>query len=218
MKLLVLGATGNTGREILDLALTRHHRVTAFVRSPQKITRTEANLSVVRGDPFDLPTLAKALDGHDAVLSTLGLPPRQALRPSTFMAESTASILSAMTTAGVSRLCILSAAVLFPGTGAQYAFFKWLLQHHARDLEALETVVKASRLEWTIARPPRLVKAPDARYLAARDALPDGAFSATFRGVAAFLLDAAEGRQHVREIVGIARSRCTNSGGQALSS
>jgi putative NADH-flavin reductase len=207
MKLLLLGATGNTGREVLNLALARHHQVTAFARSPQKITRTDARLRVVRGGPFDLPALAKALEGQDAVVSTLGLPARQALRPSNFMAESTASIVSAMRTAGVSRLCILSAAVLFPGQGLQYAFFKWLLRHHARDLEALETVVKASDLEWTIARPPRLVKAPDERYLAAPNALPDGAYSATFRGVASFLLDAAERQEHVRETVGIVRPR-----------
>jgi len=205
MKLLIVGATGNTGREVLDLALARQHRVTAYVRSPQKITRADSELRVVRGDPFDLAALAKALEGQDAVLSTLGLPPRQALRPSNFMAESAASIVSAMRTAGVSRLCILSAAVLFPAKGVQYAFFKWLLQHHARDLEALETVVKASDSEWTIARPPRLVKAPDARYVAARDVLPPGASSATFRGVAAFLLDAAERREHLRETVGIVR-------------
>lgn len=210
MKLLIVGATGNTGREILALALARHHQVTAFVRSPQKIEQTDPKLLVVRGDPFDRPALAKALEGQDAVLSTLGLPPRRALRPSTFMAESTASIVGAMRTAGVARLAILSAAVLFPGRGVQYAFFKWLLQHHARDLEALETVVKASDLEWTIARPPRLVKAADARYLAERDALPQGpsaTFSATFRGVASFLLDAVEDRTHVRETVGLVRPR-----------
>jgi len=206
MKLLVLGATGNSGREVLDLALARGHQVTAFVRSPQKITQTHTRLRVVPGSPFDLPEFARALEGQNAVLSTLGLAPRLALRPSHFMAESTAATVSAMRTAGVLRLCILSAAVLFPGTGPQYAFFKWLLRHHARDLEGLETVVKASDLEWTIARPPRLVKAPDARYAAARDALPDGASSATFRGTAAFLLDATERHEHVRETVGIVRA------------
>jgi len=120
------------------------------------------------------------------------------------------AIVGALRTAGVSRLGILSAAVLFPGEGLQYAFFKWLLRHHARDLEALETVVKASDLEWTIVRPPRLVKAPDARYLAERDALPQGpaaTFTATFRGVAAFLLDAIEAHSHVRETVGLVRPR-----------
>lgn len=207
MKLFLLGATGNTGREVLDLALERGHQVTAFARSPQKIRQNNARLRVVSGGLFDLPALTRALEGHDAVVSTLGLPAREALRPSTFMAESTASIVSALRTAGVARLCILSAAVLFPGKGVQYAFFKWLLRHHARDLEALETIVKASDLQWTIARPPRLVKSPDARYLAAPNALPDGAFSATFRGVASFLVDAAERQEHLRETVGIVRPR-----------
>jgi putative NADH-flavin reductase len=207
MKLLILGATGHTGREIVDAALARHHDVTAFVRSPQKVSRAAANLMVVRGDPFDLPGLAQALRGQDGVLSALGLPPRQALRPSHFMAQSAAATVSAMRTAGVARLGILSAAVLFPGKGLQYAFFKWLLRHHARDLEALETVVKASDLEWTIARPPRLVHAKDARYLSARDALPDGASTATFRAVAAFMLDAVERREHVCEISGVASPR-----------
>ena len=205
MKLLIIGATGNTGREMLNLALARRHSVTAFVRSPHKISRTDPNLRVVAGDPFDLPALAQALQGQDAVLSALGLPPRQALRPSNFMAESAAATLSAMRTVGISRLCILSAAVLFPGKGLQYAFFKWLLQHHARDLEAMETIVKASDLAWTIARPPRLIHAPDARYVVARDALPEGQFSATFSGVAAFMLDAVERKEHLRELVGLCR-------------
>ena len=208
MKILILGATGNTGREILDLALARRHHVTAFVRSPQKISCTDPNLSVVRGDPFDLAGLAQALRGQDAVLSALGLPARQALRQSNFMAESAAATVSAMRTAGISRLIILSAAVLFPGAGLQYAFFKWLLQHHARDLEALETVVKASDLEWTIARPPRLVHVNDARYLAARDALPEGGLStATFRGVASFMLDVLETGARIHETAGIASPR-----------
>jgi putative NADH-flavin reductase len=205
MKLLIVGATGNTGREILNLALARGHSVTAFVRSPHKISRTDPNLRVVAGDPFDLPALAQALRGQDAVLSALGLPPRKALRPSNFMAESAAATLSAMRTVGISRLCILSAAVLFPGKGLQYAFFKWLLQHHARDLEAMETIVKASDLEWTIARPPRLVHAADARYVVARDALPVGQFSATFSGVASFMLDAVDRKEHLRELVGLCR-------------
>ncbi len=207
MKLLILGATGNTGSEILDLALARRHQVTAFVRSPHKIERADANLSVVRGDPFDLEGLALALRGKDALLSALGLPARQALRPSNFMAESAAATVSAMRSAGVSRLSLLSAAVLFPGKGLGYAFFKWLLQHHARDLEALETIVKASDLEWTLARPPRLVHASAARYVATTGALPEGSSTATFRAVAAFMLDAVEQREHVRETVGLVSPR-----------
>lgn len=206
MNLLLLGATGKTGTHALDLALARGHRVTAFVRSPAKIARQHALLRVVGGDPLDVDALSGVLDGHDAALSTLGLPPTKALRPATFMAEAAATTVAAMKRAGVPRLAILSAAVLFPGTGLTYGFFRWLLAHHARDLSAMETVVAASNLDWTIARPPRLVQDDDAGYRAKVDAVPDGQTTATFRGTAAFMLDALEKRHHLRAIVGVGRA------------
>jgi putative NADH-flavin reductase len=205
MNLFLLGATGKTGREILDLALRDGHRVTAFVRSPHKLSTGRERLSVRQGNALDADALAAAMAGHDAVLSALGQPARQALRPSTFMAESAASVVAAMQRARARRLAILSAAVLFPGRGIQFGFFRWFLRHHALDLVAMETIVKASDLDWTIARPPRLVRSPDARYRSRLDALPDGSLSVGFGGVAAFLLAAVvEGRHH-QQIVGVAR-------------
>jgi putative NADH-flavin reductase len=203
MNLLLIGATGNTGREITDLALARGHRLTAFVRSPAKITRTDPKLVVKKGDPLDVQSLARAIEGEDAVLSTLGLPPRQALRPSNFMAESGGTTVAAMRIAGVKRLSILSAAVLFPGSGLGYRFFTWLLKHHAKDLSAMETIVAASDLAWTVARPPRLVHNLSERYQARVGALPEGSSTASFRSVAAFMLDAVERREHLGEVVGI---------------
>jgi putative NADH-flavin reductase len=207
MRLFVLGATGHTGAHVLDLALARGHQVTAFVRSPQKIARRHDALSIVPGDPLRADELAAALAGHDAVVSVLGLPPREALRPSTRMAEFAASTVAAMSTARVERLAILSAAVLFPARGLQFAFFRWFLRHHARDLVAMEAVVRATPLAWTIARPGRLVQSSDAGYRTARDALVAGApLSMSFRAVAAFLVDCVERRAHAREIVGLARA------------
>jgi putative NADH-flavin reductase len=205
MNLLVLGATGKTGREVMNLALSKGHSVTAFVRSPHKISQSHARLRVRKGDALDVDALAIALEGQDAVLSALGQPPRQALRPSTFMAESAANTVAAMQRARVRRLAILSAAVLFPGHGIQFAFFRWFLRHHARDLSAMETVVKATDLDWTIARPPRLVRSDDARYQSRRDGLPNASLSVSFRGVAAFLLASVEEQRHIEEIVGVAR-------------
>lgn len=206
MKLFLLGATGRTGRQILDLARAHGHEVTAFVRSPQKLAATPG-VRVVGGDPLDRDALAAAMAGHDAVLSALGLPPRQALRPSTLMTEFAATTVAAMTLAGVRRLGIVSAAVLFPEKGLFFAFFRWLLRHHARDLRAMEEVIRAGDVEWTIARPPRLTGGPDEGFRAAVDALPAGGLAMSFRAVAAFLLDAVERREHVREIVGLAKAR-----------
>lgn len=205
MNLFLLGATGNTGREVLDLALRAGHSVTAFVRSPQKIERQDPRLRLVQGSPLDVRSVSLAMAGHDAVISTLGLPPRQALRPSTFMAESAATTVAAMREANVTRLAIQSAAVLFPGRGLGFAIVSRLLKHHARDLSAMETVVQATDLDWTIARPPRLVHAAEERYRCRHDALPEGGTVASFRAVAAFLVEAVQARQHVKAVVGVAR-------------
>lgn len=205
MHVLVLGATGKTGREVVDIALARGHGVTAFVRSPHKLEGHDGALKVVEGSPLEVAPLAEALRGHDAVISALGLPARKALRPSTFMAECAASTVGAMKKARVDRLAIVSAAVLFPGSGPVYRFFRWLLEHHARDLSAMESVVRATELDWTIARPPRLVRSIEERYQSASGELPGGSYSLSFRALGCFLLDCVEAHSHRQEIVGVTR-------------
>jgi len=204
MRLSLLGATGRTGSQIVDLALARGHELTAYVRSPNKITRRDEKLSVVHGDPLRVEQLVRALPGHDAVLSALGPSMREAFRPSTLLAECAASTVAAMQTGGVGRLAIVSAAPLFPNRDLRFTFFRWLLRHHLRDLDAMEAVVRATPFDWTIARPPRLVDAADDRYRSQRDAFPPGRLSMSFRAVAAFLLDCIEQGRHARAIVGLA--------------
>jgi putative NADH-flavin reductase len=204
MRLFVIGANGRTGREILDLARTRGHEVTAFVRSPEKLERTGA-VTVVRGDPRQPESIASALSGHDAVLSAIGPHPRDAMRPGTLLTDCARATVHAMAARNIARLAIVSAAVLFPEKGPLFAFFRWLLKHHARDLRAMEDIVRASGLDWTIARPPRLTHSADASFLAVRDALPKGSRVMSFRSVAAFMLDAVERQAHLAEVVGLGR-------------
>jgi putative NADH-flavin reductase len=205
MRLLVLGANGKTGTQILDLALARGHEVTAFVRSPARITRRHPSLKVRAGDPRRVDELASALPGHDVVLSALGVRPPRAFRPHALVEECAASTVAAMTRAGVKRLVLVSAAVLFPEKGLRFAFFRRLLKHIMRDLDAAEQIVRATPLDWTIARPPRLIDRSDEQYRTAVGALPAGGFSMSFRAVAAFALDAVEQGTHVHETVGLAR-------------
>ena len=205
MNLFVIGATGHTGKQIIDLALARPHQVTAFVRSPHRITPRDSNLTIIRGDPHDVEQLAREVRGHDAVLSALGVRPPQAFRPHTLVEECAASTVAAMSTAGVSRLVLVSVAILFPGKGLQYAFFRRLLKHIARDLGRAEEIVKATPLDWTIVRPPRLTNGVDATYRAQPDALPENGNSMSFRAVAAFMLDAVEKHSYSREVVGLAK-------------
>jgi putative NADH-flavin reductase len=203
-RLFIIGATGHTGTQLIDLALARGHNVTAFARSPSKIARRHERLTVAPGDPLSTDELARALPGHDVVLSALGMRPPGAFRPHTLVQAGAASTVAAMTRAGVPRLVLVSAAVLFPLRGLRYAFFRALLKHIARDLGAAEDIVRATGLEWTIARPPRLVSRASENYRSARDALPAHARAMSFRAVAAFMLDAVEERRYVHEIVGLA--------------
>lgn len=202
MKLFILGATGNTGSEIVRLALSRGHQVTAFVRSPQKLSPAPS-LSIVGGNPLEPTSIAAALPNHDAVLSAIGPSPREGLRPSTLLTDAARATVTAMSDSGVARLAIVSAALLFPEDGLYFAFFRWLTRHHLHDLRAMENIVQTNGLAWTIARPPRLTKSSDPTFSSRTNALPHHSRSISFRAVAAFMLDAVEQKSHVNEIVGL---------------
>ena len=113
VKLFVIGATGRTGREVVQQALARNHHVTAFVRSPASLPLKNERLSVLKGNAMDENELFRAIQNHDAVLSTLG--PREVFKPSSMLHDSAVATTRAMNRAGVRRLVVLSAAAHFPG-------------------------------------------------------------------------------------------------------
>jgi putative NADH-flavin reductase len=204
MRLFVIGANGRTGTELIDLALGRGHRVTALVRSPERIHRSHPALDVVVGDALDREQLAKLLPGHDAVCSALGIHPRDLFHPVSLVSDGARAAVTAMERAHIKRLALVSAATLFPGGDWRVNAVRWVLSHQVADLVIAEEVVTGSSLSWTIARPPRLVKRDDDAYRAEKDALPKDAWSMSFRSVAAFLLDAVEDGTYVRQVVGLA--------------
>jgi putative NADH-flavin reductase len=207
MRLFILGATGRTGVELLDLALARGHSVTAFVRSPDKIARRDTRLAIVEGHVDDAGRMADAMKGHDAVVSALGPAPRQAIYAgTTLMHDSTKTALSAMERAGLKRFMVVSSALLFPGGGLAISFFRWLIDHHIEDLRAMERTLETSAVEWTIARPPRLVMTRDEGFTATEGSFPEGltvSASMSWRAVAAFLIEALERGLYARRIVGL---------------
>src|SRR5262245_31136157 len=147
MKLFVIGATGRTGREIVEQALARGHHVTAFVRSPEGIKLKNERLAVIKGNAMDENQLGNAMQDHDAVVSTLG--PRQVFKPTSMLHDSAVSTTRAMQRSEVKRLVVLSAAAHFPGIPNRILSF--ILRNHMRDSLRMEEIVQASGLDWTIA-------------------------------------------------------------------
>src|SRR5213080_1246922 len=201
MKLFVIGATGRTGQEIVQQALARGHQVTAFVRSPEKITAKSERLTVLKGNVLNENQLFNAMQNQDAVISTLG--PRKVFKPSSMLHDSALVTTRAMDRAGVTRLVVLSAAAHFPGIPNRIARF--IMRNHMRDSLAMEEIVQTSGLNWTIARPPRLTQEDYSTYRSREGAAPKMGFTVSRKAVAAFMLDAIEQKKHFQKIVGIAK-------------
>lgn len=206
--LLILGATGGIGQELVNQALERGHRVTALVRSPQKLRGARAGLKVIPGS-LSAEEIGAALAGCDAVLSAVG--PSGPGRTSVTQ-DSARSIVAAMRARGVRRLLIVGVAVLFRDAGILARLLRGtLLRGVADDSEVMEQIVEASGLDWTIVRPPRLTNGPRSeRYGVANDHLPPGAGGASTisrADVAHFMLDELERSEHVRRVVGIVNTK-----------
>src|ERR1700686_2027405 len=159
MRLFVLGATGKTGGALVGQALARGHSVTTFGRSLFTGSQSGEVISIV-GDPMSEAELSDALPRHDAVLSVLGT---RGLGATSVLEDSSRATIAAMRKAGIKRLVILSSALLDSHIGPVMSIVaRTILRHFSRDQRAMEKLVTASNLDWTVLRPPRMSdSAPD---------------------------------------------------------
>ena len=158
MKVLVFGASGGTGRELLKQALDKSMEVTAFVRDSTKVEDIQhPNLSVVSGNVLNIEDVGRAVAGHDAVLYTIGAGPKR----TSIREQGTRTVIEAMEAANVKRLvCLSSFGVGDSRTDlsffTRYVVVGIFLRHAFADHERQESVVKKCALDWTLVRPPRL--------------------------------------------------------------
>jgi len=201
----VLGATGATGRHVVDAALRRGHEVTALVRRAGSFSPAERLSEVVWTDLTDEATLASVLTGANAVISTLG---GAATGPTTVCTDGIRSAVTAMDQAGVSRLVVVSAhGVAETRDRSLYSRAVWAgVANRMRDKETMEPLITASNLDWTIVRPPALKDTPAiGRYRVATD-LPIHLWTSIGRAdLAGFLVREAEKTQFVGAFPRIAR-------------
>ena len=163
MKLVVFGASGGTGQEIVKQALDQGHEVTAFVRDPKKLTIKDSKLHIIEGDVLkDQPAITSAIAGRDAIICALGV--ANSLKSAGLIAGSLAAIVPAAKKHEVRRLILISAFGV--GESARNAplvprlMYRLLLGDIYRDKNAGEDIVKASGLNWTIIHPVMLTTGP----------------------------------------------------------
>jgi putative NADH-flavin reductase len=168
MNLLVLGATGNTGRQFVDLALNRGHKITAIVRSISRMDERDG-LTAIQGNVLDSSVLHQAVRGVDAVISCLGIrkkdpadPWSQLLSPEDFTTRCTSIAVEAMKMHGIERLVVISSA----GVGDSWETVDSEIRDVIKssniakvflDLNNMEQVLILSELDTLAIRPVALV-------------------------------------------------------------
>jgi uncharacterized protein YbjT (DUF2867 family) len=207
MNLVILGATGRTGRLVVEQALAAGHTVTALVRSPENVTIRNSSLRVIAGNATDAGDVARALEGADAVISALG-------GSGSVISDSTRAIVEAGHKTGVKRVILLSSFLVERDRmGALSRLITGVVRGSMiKDKNDGEQLLRQSDLDWTISYPSRLT---DSAATGLVEVLPEGAKRRITErisraDVAGWLVEAVTSRQTSRrgiDITGGARTK-----------
>lgn len=202
-RILVLGATGGTGQEVVKQALEQGYAVTALARHPERMQRRHERLRFISGDVTQPGgALADAVRDQDAVISALGKGLR--LRSEDLFTRSTPRIVEAMEREGVSRLIVTSAF----GVGATWRdvpplpriLIRVFLHDLYADKERAERTLQQSPLDWTLVYPTGLTSGPrTGRYRVGERLALRGLPRISRADVAAFLLTQVDDRSFIRK-------------------
>jgi uncharacterized protein YbjT (DUF2867 family) len=185
MRIVIFGANGQTGRLLTRRALDAGHTAVAVTRNPDNFPFADPRLTVVGADVRDASSLVAAVDGADAVLSTLGVPFSR--KPIDTYSVGIGNIITAMQRTSVRRLVVVSStgAYHYPGrrnTPLSLRIFEPIITRTIGkttydDQRRMEAIVRESGLDWTIVRPSGLFDLPYVTDYVAGDVDPVGAYT-----------------------------------------
>jgi putative NADH-flavin reductase len=200
MNILILGASGGCGRELVKQAVERGHAVVAVGRASSTM-RVPEGVQIVRSELQDEDTLALAMRGIDVVFSAIGLKlpglsPFGAPEVPDLLSRSAPVIVAAMKRAGVPRLVAISAGGVGDSAEVMPWFYRWIvamtsMRHLYPELEAMEAVYAQSGLEVCCVRPTTLTDGPLTGRAVVATALA-GQADISRADVASWMLDAGE--------------------------
>ena len=201
MKLIIFGATGGTGKHVLEQALHAGHEVTVFCRNPDKIKQQDSRLKIIQGDVLAVKKVTAALAGQDAVFCALGMP--NIRDKSRLRTQGTQAIIRGMEKQGIKRLICLSAL----GTGDSFKFMPFhyrlllapiFMKSLYEDHNQQEVAIRSSLLEWTIIRPAMLHDGQmTGIYQHGTEALKAAKHKVSRANVAAFMLKQLDAKDYV---------------------
>ncbi|MFY3790398.1 NAD(P)-dependent oxidoreductase [Ureibacillus sp. MALMAid1270] len=205
MKILILGATGRVGSEVVNHALQDGHDVTVLVRSPVKIQQNNENLTIIQGNVLNKEDIVGAMRGADAVISALNTD------GTTTLSESMPLIIKAMENEGIKRIITVGTAGILQSRVSpdllryQSSESKQKITRAAEEHHKAYEMLKQSTLDWTIVCPTYL---PDGErlgeYRVERDYLPVDGAKIHVPDTAEFTYKQINSDQYIKSRVGIA--------------
>lgn len=205
MNILLLGATGRVGSQIVTYALHDSHHVTVLVRTPEKIPINNENLTMIQGNVLNKDDIVRAMHGIDVVISALNTD------GSTTLSESMPLIIEVMENEGIKRIITIgTAGILQSRTTAnslryQSSESKRKSTRAAKEHHKVYDMLKQSTLEWTIVCPTYL---PDGerigKYRIDRNFLPEGGVEISVPDTAEFTFKQIKTSDYIKSRVGIA--------------
>lgn len=163
MKLLLLGATGRTGKHVLEQALEQGYHLSCLVRKPERL-QGQQNVSIFEGDPRNKADLQNAMQGCQAIISVLNISrtsdfPWSPLRtPKTFLSDTLSVVVEVATEHKIAKIILCSAWGVGDSRKDIPFWFRWTIDYSNikyayLDHERQEEVLVASKLNYTIVRP-----------------------------------------------------------------
>ncbi len=209
MKICILGATGGTGRKLIQESLAAEHDISVLARTPADLAGLKDRIHVHHGDVLDPQALDNVIQGRDAILSALGV--RGTLltgrRNITLYSRSIKNIIHAMQKHSVKRFVgvTMSGAEVLPGQPKIMPIFRFLLRGYMEDILRMEAQLEQTGLEWTIVRPANLTDGEKTgAFRTWTERYPPKVFKISRADVAVFMLNCLEDRTTIRKKIGIA--------------
>ncbi len=205
MNILILGATGRVGGQIVTYALHDRHPVNVLVRTPEKIQINNENLTIIQGNVLNKLDIIRAMHGIDVVISALNTD------GTTTLSESMPLIIEAMENEGIQRIITIGTAGILQSRISPKLLRYQSSESKQKSVRAAEEhnkvydMLQQSNLEWTIVCPTYL---PDGerlgKYRIERNFLPEGGSKISVQDTAEFAFKQLKSSDYMKSRVGIA--------------
>jgi uncharacterized protein YbjT (DUF2867 family) len=216
MKILLLGATGRTGKLVIEEAIRRGHQISAIGRDPEKLK--DYQIDITQGTPYDFETVENALSGCEAVINTLNIsrksdnPWAGLVSPKDLISKSATNTVTAMKKAGITRFIALSTIRAGSSWRTTPAILKFIvsisnLKYAFSDHGKQEEILQNSSIEYTICRAPMLSTEINTKgAVAVKEGENPPKMVLSRNSAAEFFIKIIENKEHIREIVNLSNN------------